>query len=97
MPTKAVTFYEDINYGGAHVHLQPGNYTLSQLNTAKIPNDWMTSLKVPSGWTVDVYENDNFTGTKWTYTSDTPWVGNDANDKMTSVKIYSTTNTGGDT
>ncbi|MZK50950.1 beta-1,3-glucanase family protein [Clostridium beijerinckii] len=96
-PTKAVTFYEDINYGGASVSLQPGNYTLSQLNTAKIPNDWMTSLKVPSGWTVEVYENDNFTGTKWTYTSDTPWVGNDANDKMTSVKIYSTTNTGGDT
>ncbi|MGG3280447.1 carbohydrate-binding protein [Paenibacillus solani] len=86
--TNGATFYADINYGGKAVTLGVGNYTLSQLNAAGIPNDWMSSLKVPSGWTVEVYENDNFGGTKWTYTSDSSWVGNAVNDKMSSVKIY---------
>ncbi|MDH6674115.1 hypothetical protein M2277_004806 [Paenibacillus sp. LBL] len=86
--TNGVTFYADINYGGKAVTLGIGNYTLSQLNANGIPNDWMSSLKVPSGWTVEVYENDNFGGTKWTFTSDSSWVGNTINDKMSSVKIY---------
>ncbi len=86
--TNGVTFYADINYGGKAVTLGVGNYTLSQLNAKGIPNDWMSSLKVPSGWTVEVYQNDNFGGTKWTYTSSSSWVGDAANDKMSSVKIY---------
>ncbi|KOP65840.1 sugar-binding protein [Bacillus sp. FJAT-18019] len=86
--TNGATFYADINYGGKAVTLGVGNYTLNQLNANGIPNDWMSSLKVPSGWTVEVYENDNFGGTKWTYTSDSSWVGNTVNDKMSSVKIY---------
>ncbi|MBL4933101.1 glycoside hydrolase family 64 protein [Clostridium paridis] len=87
-PTTGVTFYQDIYYGGASKTLGLGNYTLSQLNSAGIPDNWMSSLKIPSGWTVEVYDGDNFTGTKWTYTSSSDWIGTDANDKMTSVKIY---------
>ena len=86
--TNGVTFYADINYGGTAKTLGVGNYTLSQLNANGIPNDWMSSLKVPSGWTVEVYEHDNFGGTKWTYTSSSSWVGSTVNDKMSSVKIY---------
>lgn len=86
--TNGATFYADINFGGTAVILGVGNYTLSQLNAKGIPNDWMSSLKVPGGWTVEVYENDNFGGTKWTYTSDSSWVGDSVNDKMSSVKIY---------
>lgn len=87
-PTSGAKFYQDINYGGTGIALGSGNYTLSQLNANGIPNDWMSSLKVASGWTVEVYENDNFGGTKWTYTANSSWVGNDVNDKMSSVKIY---------
>jgi len=61
------------------------------LNSAGIPDNWMSSLKVPSGWTVEVYQNDNFAGTKWTYTIDTSWVGTNANDQMSSVKIFTGT------
>ncbi|MCM3703502.1 carbohydrate-binding protein [Paenibacillus macerans] len=86
--TNGVTFYADINYGGKAVTLGIGNYTLSQLNANGISNDWMSSLKVPSGWTVEVYENDNFGGTRWTFTSSSSWVGDAINDKMSSVKIY---------
>ena len=86
--TNGVIFYADINYGGTAITLGVGNYTLSQLNARGIPNDWMSSLQVPSGWTVEVYEHDNFGGTKWTYTSSSSWVGSAVNDKMSSVKIY---------
>ncbi|MBK1809828.1 hypothetical protein JHL18_04135 [Clostridium sp. YIM B02505] len=82
-----VTFYQDANYGGTAVTLGAGSYTMTQLNAAGIPNDWASSLKVPSGWTVEIYQDDNFTGTKWTFTTDTSYVGADCNDKMTSVKI----------
>ena len=89
--TNGVTFYADINYGGTAITLGAGNYTLAQLNAKGIPNDWMSSLKVPDGWTVEVYEHDNFGGTKWTYTSSSSWVGTDANDRMSSVKVISGT------
>ena len=87
--SNGVTFYEHINYGGKAVTLGTGDYTLSQLNSHGIGNDWMSSLQLPSGWTVEVYEHDHFGGIRWTFNSSSSWVGNDINDKMSSVKIYS--------
>ncbi len=85
-----VTFYQDADYRGTAVTLDVGSYTLSQLNAAGIPNDWMSGLKVPDGYTVEVYQNDNFAGTRWTYTAGIAYVGADCNDKMSSVKISNT-------
>lgn len=82
-----VTFYEHAEYGGKAVTLGVGSYELAQLNAIGIPNDWMSSLKVPSGYVVDVYQHDYFLGTKWTFTSDTSYVGSSCNDQMSSVKI----------
>jgi Peptidase inhibitor family I36 len=65
--TTGVTFYQDVNYGGTAITLGAGNYTMTQLNAAGIPNDWMSSLKVPSGYTVEVFQDDNFAGTEWIY------------------------------
>ncbi|WP_239014448.1 family 43 glycosylhydrolase [Archangium violaceum] len=81
-------FYADGGYGGLGISLDPGSYTLAQLNAAGIPNDWMSSLRVPAGWTVQVYQDDNFAGTMWTFTADTPLIPQGANDKMSSVKIF---------
>lgn len=91
--TSKAVFYADINYAGTSVELSTGNYTLAQLNAAGIPNDWMSSLKVPDGWTVEVYGDDNFQGSKWTYTASSSWVGATVNDKMSSVKIYKNSTT----
>lgn len=85
-PSSGVIFYQDINYGGTtSPTIAKGNY--SSLPSG-VPNDWMSSLKIPSGWTVEVYEHGSFGGAKWTFTVDTPWVGADCNDKMSSIKIY---------
>jgi predicted alpha-1,6-mannanase (GH76 family) len=83
----AATFYEDAGYTGKAVSLKKGDYTVAQLGAAGLRNDTMTSLQVPAGWTVDVYQDGNFDGTKWTYTADNPNVG-PANDRMSSVRIH---------
>jgi predicted alpha-1,6-mannanase (GH76 family) len=83
-----VIFYQDSNYGGSRGQaLAKGNYTLSQLTARGVANDWASSLRVPPGWSVTVYQHDNFTGTSWTFTGDTSWIGSAANDQMSSCRI----------
>jgi hypothetical protein len=89
--STGVTFYQDINYGGVvSQSLAKGTYTLSQLAARGVPNDWASSMKIPSGWTVIFYADDNFTGTSWTLTANTPSfiaLSPNANDKMSSCRI----------
>jgi fibronectin type 3 domain-containing protein len=89
-PGIGVTFFVDINYSGAAGQiLGAGNYTLAQLQAAGIPNDSASSCRIPNGWTVIVYQNDNYGGTSWTLTSDTPnfTAYSGLNDNMSSCKI----------
>jgi hypothetical protein len=90
-PANGVTFYQDINYGGAVSQaLAKGSYTRTQLEAKGVPNDWASSMKIPSGWTVIMYQHNNFLGTTWTRSSDTPnfvTLTPNANDQMSSVKI----------
>lgn len=83
-----VIFYQDVSYLGSRSQtLSKGTYTMAQLAAKGVPNDWASSLRVPPGWTVIMYDNDNATGTSWTFTGDTGWVGSAPNDKMTSCVI----------
>ncbi len=82
---SGVIFYQNTNYGGtASGAKAPGNYASLP---GDVPNDWMSSLRVPAGWTVQAYEHGNFGGAVCTFTSDTSWVGTACNDKMSSFKI----------
>ncbi|MCC8408123.1 hypothetical protein LJ707_04225 [Mucilaginibacter sp. UR6-1] len=86
-----VRFFADANYGGYGTGIIPkGTYTLTQLEKFGFVNDWASSIKIPSGWTVTMYADNNSTGQSWTLTSNnsnfttlTP----NANDVITSVKI----------
>ena len=88
---SGVTFYQDFNYAGAASQVIPvGNYTLSQLAARGVPNDWASSVRIPVGRTVIMYQHDNFTGTSWTRTADTPNFGSlspSANDQMSSCRV----------
>lgn len=90
-PTSGVSFFADANYGGAATSTLPkGNYTLSQLQGYGFVNDWASSAKVPAGWSVTMYADDNFTGSSWTITgdkSDFTTFSPTANDKVSSIKI----------
>lgn len=78
------TLYEHRNYGGTRQNLGIGAYDLHALT---IGNDVVSSLKVPDGLRVTLYEDQNFRGSKRQYTSDTDWVGDDFNDKTSGVLV----------
>ena len=103
-PLPGATFYSDASYGGTAVLLNAGTYTKAQLVAKGIPDNSASSVKVPFGVKVTMYQDDNLTGTSWTFTSDisnfttlTP----NANDQMSSCKVelyatcYQNTNFGG--
>lgn len=89
--TSGATFYANTNYGGAASQVLPvGTYTLAQLAARGMPNDWASSVRVSSGRTVIMYNDDNFAGQSWTRTADTPDLGAlspTATDKISSVKV----------
>lgn len=89
--SSGVVFYQNPNYGGSASQALPvGSYTLSQLAAMGVPNDWASSVKIPSGRTITMYSDDNFSGTSWTRTADTPdfsALSPNANDVISSVVV----------
>lgn len=61
-----VIFYEHIFYNtdnkGFEVRLPIGRYTVAKLNSSGIKNDKVSSIKIPDGLEVVIYEDDNFKG-----------------------------------
>jgi hypothetical protein len=82
-----IYIYQDINYGGRSASLGLGDYTLASLQAKGFRNDDLSSLKVPFGYKVTLYADDNFRGTTRVITGDTNWIGNDFNDKTSSIKV----------
>ncbi|MBV1852835.1 glycosyl hydrolase family 95 catalytic domain-containing protein [Catellatospora tritici] len=88
--TTGPTFYADINYGGSAVTLGTGNYDLAQLQAAGIANDSVSSIRVPSGYTVTAYADAGFTGTSWVIGADNPNLGSTGNnDAISSLRVTS--------
>jgi uncharacterized protein YbdZ (MbtH family) len=94
MPSQGsggVIFFEHVDYGGAAGGtLAKGNYTRAQLQAAGVQDNWASSVRVPAGWSVTIYAEDNFTGQSWTRTADTQnftTLSPNANDQLTSCRI----------
>lgn len=90
--SPGVVFHQNVGYGGASSQsIQPGTYTMAQLAGMGVPDNWASSLQIPNGWTVTMYEHDNFSGQSWTLTGDTPNFAvlspTSANDKVSSCVI----------
>ncbi|MGO4773138.1 RICIN domain-containing protein [Flavobacterium sp. W22_SRS_FK3] len=81
--------YQNINYGGFYSQLSTGTYTLAQLQARGISDNDITSLTIPAGYVVTVYENDNFGGASKIFTANSAWL-NDWNDRISSLKIVDT-------
>jgi hypothetical protein len=83
-----VSLYQHCGYTGWAAGLAPGRYTLGQLQAQGFVNDDLSSLRVPSGYRVTLYEHDNFTGRSLLKTADDDCVADDGfNDIATSVVI----------
>lgn len=84
-PLKA-TFYYHCWYDGPSSQLGRGNYDMNQMG---LPNDSISSVRVPAGLTVVLYEHAGFQGRSVTLTSDAVClVNNGFNDQTSSIRIY---------
>ena len=90
--TTQPTFFEHDNFRGYGVTLGEGAYTTAQLIAAGIKDNDVSSVRVNSGWTVEMYDGDRWTGTKLTVVWDviSLQVDHGFGDKMSSIKIYRT-------
>lgn len=83
----AVTLYTDKDYKGKAVTLSEGEYNLSRMGLYNLKDNDMSSLKVTPGFKVTIYADDNFQGTSKSYTASESFVGEEWNDKMSSLKV----------
>lgn len=87
VPPKA-TFFEHCNYGGRAAALGVGDYTLTRLIQAGLRNDDISSVRVPPGLAVHLYEHDGFKGRVVTLTADAPCLVTQAfNDAASSIRV----------
>lgn len=83
-----VTLYQHCNYTGYSATIDEGSYNLSQLISAGLRNDDLSSLRVPAGYEVDLYQHDGFQGSKVTITGDDSClVDNGFNDDISSMVV----------
>ena len=90
-PSPKVIVYADADYQGWSQELAVGNY-----DSLKIGNDALSSLIVPTGYRVTLYQNSGFNGSSMILTSSANYVGDSANDSVSSVVVglASSTSTG---
>ena len=80
--------YRDFNYEGSWSSLAAGSYTLAQLAARGVANDGITSITVTPGWTVTMYEHDNFSGASLVRTSNDAFLAAGAwNDRVSSLVV----------
>ena len=84
--TGLITAYSDCNFAGFSVGLKVGDYNQAALGALGIYDKDIASLKVPMGYKVILYENDNYSGTSTEITANdtcmTDWA-----DRATSLKV----------
>lgn len=84
---QRVIIYSDGDYRGQSVSLLPGTY--SSMSSLGFPDKALSSLRVPSGYRVIIYDRENFEGKSYTITQDKPgFYLSGWNDKTSSVKVY---------
>jgi hypothetical protein len=83
-----VIIYTDANYQGQSATLLPGNYS-TMAAAGNFPNDAVSSLYIPQGYRVVLYENENFSGKSTTLTaSRSSFFLSNWNDKTSSIAVY---------
>ena len=86
MSTERVIVYEHAQFQGRSQRLLPGEYDREHL---AIGDDAISSLRVPIGWTVTLFEHAGLQGAFEQVTSDLAYVGNDFNDRASSLRSRS--------
>lgn len=82
------TLFQHCNYGGYSATIDVGSYSLNQLNALGVANNDVSSIRVPEGYIVEMFDGNNQTGTLLSKEADDSCFVNDSfNDKLTSVRV----------
>ncbi|MCA9694820.1 MAG: Cys-every-fifth RiPP peptide CefA [Myxococcales bacterium] len=84
MVEKVVTIFQHSNFQGAASTIGIGKHNVDGLG---IPDNSLSSLRVPQGLMVVTYEEPDFKGAQRIYFEDTPNVGAGFHDKVSSINI----------
>lgn len=84
-----VILHQDISYGGYGSRFNVGQYTTAQLLARGARDNDVTSLVVPPGMQVTLFDGDNFTGASTKLTANSGWIGGDWNDRASSMIVSS--------
>lgn len=87
-PAKQIQVYTDCGFVGRSARLPVGDYNLAQLKKFGLGNNDISSVKIPEGMSVTVYENDFLRGDSASASSDVKCIdtGSFAN-RITSVSV----------
>ncbi len=80
----AVKIFKDANYEGKSQTLPLGSYNMKKLD---IGNDKLSSIKIPLGLMVTLFEHKDFNGRMKTFIEDTAYVGDDFNDITSGILV----------
>jgi len=80
-----VQLFEHADFGGLSKTLYGIEYP--RLNDFLL-NNKLSSIKVPLGTEVHLYENDGFQGRRIMIDKDTSFIGSDINDRISSLRVY---------
>ena len=83
--TYPATIFKDRDYGGNVQSLKEGSY--ASMSNLSVGNDQVSSLKVYSGYCVIAYIDASYQGAFRVFHGDASYVGNDFNDKISSLKV----------
>lgn len=87
-PAGKVTLFKDCDYKGFSATFHAGTYRLADLIAHGVKNDDVSSIRIPSGYKVQLYKDDNFKGTEVTLTGDSScFTGQQFNDVLSSMVI----------
>ncbi|GHB75216.1 hypothetical protein GCM10010347_51970 [Streptomyces cirratus] len=75
-------FFSDTNHQGKSAALGPGRHVLDENF-----NDTISSVRVPAGWTVTLFDGRDFDGESLELTSDAPNLSSGINDRTSSIVI----------
>lgn len=89
--TPKVALYEATSYGGAKAEFACGSFTKASLLSAGMADDRASSIKVPAGYEVTLYPEDDYAGIPTIRTADDyNFVHSGFNDRVSSMKVTTT-------
>ncbi len=84
MAQDHVTVYRDCQYRGSSHKLYEGEYRDRDLG---VGNDAISAIRIPRGWKVIVYTDNNFRGMSRTFDESVSCMPADLNDKISSIRV----------